>query len=207
MGTFRRGNGGRWAWAAAGVLPPFLPTGVQAHTTFQGLGEFGSGFLHPLTTPPHLLVILGLGLLLGQQVPLRLARPVAAYGGLAAVGLLATASGYHAGVPQAILVMIGLCAGMLVVVAAPLPAFVRPVLGGVAALALGLDSGVDPGTPGVAAAKTLFATGVSLVLWVVNVAFYVSLLPPRQWVQTGVRVAGSWIVAIGFLMLAFALKR
>ena len=55
--------------------------------------------------------------------------------------------------------------------------------------------------------KILFATWVSLVLFVVNAAFYVSLLPRLQWVQTGIRVAGSWIVAIALLMLAFALRR
>ena len=33
-----------------------------AHTTFPGLGEYGSGFLHPFTTPAHLLVLLALGL-------------------------------------------------------------------------------------------------------------------------------------------------
>ena len=75
------------------------------------------------------------------------------------------------------------------------------------ALTLGLDSGVDAGMSGAAAAKMLAATEVSLLLCVVNVAFYVSLLPPVRWVQTAARIIGSWIVAIALLMLAFALKR
>ena len=75
------------------------------------------------------------------------------------------------------------------------------------ALAVGLDSGVDAGTPGAAAAKILLATWASLVLFVVNVALYVSLLPKLRWLQTGTRIAGSWIVAIALLMLAFALRR
>ena len=70
-----------------------------------------------------------------------------------------------------------------------------------------MDSGVNPGTAGWATAKTLFATGLSLFVWVVNVAYYSSRLPTYQWMKIGVRVVGSWIVAIAFLMLAFSLRR
>ncbi len=77
----------------------------------------------------------------------------------------------------------------------------------IAGLALGLDSGPGPGVAAWPAGKTLFATWVSLFVWAVNVAFYSARLPALQWVQTGVRVVGSWIVAIAFLMLAFALRR
>ena len=88
-----------------------------------------------------------------------------------------------------------------------LPTWAYVIVGAAAGLALGMDSGVDPGTTGVATAKTLAATWVSLFVWVVNLAFYSARLPMYQWVQIGVRVAGSWIVAIAFLMLAFALRR
>ena len=203
---FRRAHG-RLGLIAAGAASLLTAPAAQAHTTFQGLGEFGSGFLHPLTTPAHVLVLLALGLSLGQHAPLRLAAPVAAFAGCATVGLLASWGVGFAGLPSPWLVGVGLCTAGLVVAARPLPGPVRVGLGGVAALLLGLDSGVDPGTPGLAAAKTLFATGVSLVLLVVNVAFYVSLLPPREWARVGVRVAASWIAAVGLLMLAFALRR
>jgi hypothetical protein len=58
-----------------------------------------------------------------------------------------------------------------------------------------------------AVAKTLFGTWISFIVWIVDIAYYVSLLPPRKWMQIGARVAGSWIVAISFLVLAFALRR
>ena len=90
--------------------------------------------------------------------------------------------------------------------AVPLPTAVRLVICAAAGLALGLDSGVDVGTAGIATAKTLFATWVCLTLCVANVAFYSSRLPKHQWVQIGIRVVGSWIVAIALLMLAFSLK-
>lgn len=179
----------------------------MAHTTFRGLGEFGSGFLHPLTTPVHILVILGVGLMLGQHLPLRLGRALAAFAVFAAIGLLATRFIPVYGLPSPVLIGVGLGASILVVSGWPPSFFVRILVCALAGMALGLDSGVDPGTSKLAAAKILFATWASLALCVVNVAFYVSLLPPHQWIRTGVRVAGSWIVAVALLMLAFALRR
>ena len=174
---------------------------------FPGMGEYASGFLHPLTTPPHLLVLLALGLWLGQDVPLRIKQPSLVFGAAALVGLGLTVVGHVGGVSPTILIALGLGLGAFVALAVPLPFWVKLAACGVAALVLGLDSGVDAGTPGAATAKLLASTWISLVLCTVNVAFYVSRLPPVRWVQTGVRVVGSWIVAIALLLLAFALRR
>ena len=201
-----RGSGGSWLLATMGVflLPP-RPAG--AHTAVPGMGEFASGFLHPLLTPPHVLALMAFGLLLGQREPLRLKAPAAVFAGFAAAGLLLSLAGVAAGVYPPVLIALGLCAGGFVVLARPWPPWLLMAVGAAVALAVGLDSGADVGTPAAAAAKILFATWVSLLLFVVNAAFYVSLLPKVQWVQTGIRVAGSWIVAIALLMLAFALRR
>ncbi len=192
---------------AGGLCVLLTPAQAQAHTTFPGLGEFASGFLHPLTTPPHLLVLLALGLWLGQSVPLRVKQPALVFGAMAALGLALTVMGRIGGVYPPIQVAVGLCLGAFVALAVPFPCWLKLVACGVTALVLGLDSGVEAGTTGVATGKVLTATWVSLVLCTVNVAFYVSLLPRVRWVQTGVRVVGSWIVAIAFLLLAFALRR
>lgn len=202
-----QGNKGRlFAWVTGGFL--LLPTArAQAHTTFPGLGEFASGLLHPLTTPLHLLVLLALGLWLGQYAPLRLKGPAAIFAAFAAVGLLATVGFHLAGFYPPLLMVVGLVIGAGVAIGIPAPAWIRLSVCAVAALLLGLDSGVDPGTPPLSAAKILAATWVGLVLCVVNAAFYVSLLPGVYWLRIGVRVLGSWIVAIAMLMLAFALRR
>ena len=181
--------------------------GLLAHTTFPGLGEYASGFLHPLTTPPHLLVLLALGLWLGQHVPLRIREPAAVFAVAAALGLALTASAHFGTFNPAVFAALGLGAGACVSLALRVPSWLQLTVCGVAALCLGLDSGVDAGTSSVSAAKILVATGASLVLCLVNFAFYVSLLPPARPAQIGVRVAGSWIVAIALLLLAFALRR
>ena len=207
MRNYCRGRVRSGSLTALGLILWFLPTRLEAHAAIKGMGEFVSGFLHPLLTPLHLLVLLSLGLLMGQRRPLDLERPMAGFAGFAAVGLLTTAVGINAGASPAILIVIGLCAGSLVALAMPLPTWARVLACAAAGLALGLDSGMDPGATGAATAKTLCATWISLSLCVADVAFYSSRLPKYQWVQTGIRVAGSWIVAIGMLMLAFALRR
>lgn len=202
---FGAGNQPRYFWlaGAAALLPA---TSAQAHTTFPGMGEFASGFLHPLTTPLHLLIWLALGLWLGQQAPLRLRAPAAIFAAAAACGLVLTVVARFGGVSPPVLAALGLFIAVGVASALPVPFWMKLGTCGVAALAVGLDSGVDAGTPGASAVKILFATWVSLILCLVNVTFYVSLLPAVRWVQIGVRVLGSWIVAIALLLLAFALR-
>ena len=200
-----RGNGWR-PWLVAGSSLLAWPAHAQAHAAVQGVGEFVGGFLHPLLTPPHLLLLVSVGLLFGQEWPPHLRRSMPVFAVSAILGLVAAGVGAVGGVPQSVLIVIGLLAGGLVALAAPLPMWVRAAVGVAAGLALGMDSGVDPGTTGVATAKTLFATWASLFVWVVNLAFYSARLPRYQWLQTGVRVVGSWIVAIALMMLAFALR-
>ena len=206
-GKLRRTGSGSLPVAAVVLLLLLSPAHAQAHTTFQGLGEFASGFLHPLTTPPHLLVLLALGLWLGQHAPLQIKDPALAFAGTAAAGLLLTGARHISGVYPPVLIIVGLCIGIFVVIGLPMPLWIKLATCGVAAFVVALDSGVDAGVSGAATAKILAATWVSLVLCLINLAFYVSLLPRVRWVQTGVRVVGSWIVAIAFLLLAFALRR
>ena len=162
-GVGRRSPAG-WQLLGVTLAVCLVPVTTQAHTAIQGMGEIASGLLHPLLTPPHLLVLLALGFLLGQQRPLRLARPAAAFAVAAALGILWTTTGAVKGVLTPVLMLLALPVGALVALARPLPGAVRLALCAAAALALGLDSGVDPGTATVPAVKTLMATWASLLL-------------------------------------------
>lgn len=205
MSLSRRRVFGRCALPVGAWLLPAVR--AQAHTTFPGLGGFAGGLLHPLATPLHLLVLFALGLWLGQRAPLRLKEPAAVFAGAAAIGLLWTVVAPFGGVAPAVLVAAGLCVGACVAVGASVHLWIKAGACGIAALLLGLDSGVEAVAPSPAVAKILFATWVGLLLCLVDVAFYVSLLPAVQWARIGVRVVGSWIVAIALLLLAFALRR
>jgi len=176
--------------------------------TAPGMGDFISGLLHPWMTPTHLIILLALGLWLGQRVPLRLGLPLQVFVPGAAVALALTNLHWVAVVPPPLLVAMALVAGAVVALEVRLPASAGAVMLGAAALAIGLDSGVETGTPW-AIFKTLLGTWVSLGLGLINAGYYVSLATERQkkWISIGVRVAGSWIVAVSLMMLAFAWRK
>ena len=191
---------------AAAAFALLVQTSAHAHGASAGMAGFGGGLIHPLITPAHLLLLLALGLWLGQQRPLALRLPALAFVPGAAVGLLATTRLALPPAWQVLLLCLALAAALLLATAARLPSWAAlPLLAG-AGLALGLDSGVDSADSATALVITLLATWLGLGLCLVNFAYYTALLPQRKWVQIGVRVAGSWLAAICLLVLAFALK-
>jgi len=183
-----------------------LPVSASAHTAISGVGDFFGGVLHPLTTPAHLLVLLGLGLLAGRQTPLNLKIPLAAFIPVSALALVLTTTGLVKTVYPPILISIALVAGALIALGRPLPSTVIGALFVVAAFALGLDSAVENGTP-ISITKTLLGTWLGLILVVADIAYYLSFVTKQKWQQVGIRVAGSWITAASFMILAFALRR
>lgn len=175
--------------------------------TAPGMNAFSSGLLHPWMTPTHVMILLALGLWLGQQVPLRLGLPCKVFAPAAAAALTLSATKWIAVVPPLILVAIALVIAAVVALEARLPSAVRVVLLAAAAMGIGLDSGPETATP-FDTFSTLAGTWVSLGLGLVNIAYYVSLATALQkkWISIGIRVAGSWIFAISLLMLAFTLR-
>jgi len=197
---------GRLNRAWLGILFFLLcPASAQAHSDLR-MGAFAGGLLHPLEVPSHLLILLGLGLRLGQHPPFHLRKFFSIFAPVAAAALLTTVMEDNISVPQPFLMLIALCIGALISSGLATPPWVNNSFLVIAALAIGLDSGVS-GVSAIVVAKVLFATWVCLLVIIGYIAFYVSFLPPRKWLQIGVRILGSWIVAISFLVLAFYLKK
>jgi hydrogenase/urease accessory protein HupE len=179
-----------------------------AHMTAPGMNAFSSGLLHPWMTPTHVLILLVLGLWIGQHVPLRLGLPCKVFAPLSAAALALSTTKWITVVPPVILVAIALVLAAVVALEVRLPSSVRVVLLGAAAIGIGLDSEPET-TESLATFSTLAGTWVSLGLGLVNIAYYVSLAAAQQkkWISIGIRIAGSWIFAISLLMIAFALRR
>ncbi len=179
---------------------------AQAHLTVEGVGEVANGALHPLMTPAHALVILSLGLLLGQQVPLKLKLPIRIFAPVSAAALLFTLSGRVNGFYQPVLIGIALTAAILVALEIRIPSWVGAVLCAAAALGIGLDSAVGTGTT-VSVLKTLAGTWLGLNAAVFYLAVCASNAEDRKWARVGLRVLGSWIIAIALMVLAFSLRK
>lgn len=194
----------RGTWLVLLLLMLF-PASAQAHSDLR-MGAFAGGILHPLEVSAHLLILLSLGLRLGQYPPFERQMFLAIFAPVAAVALLASAMDRALSVPQPLLLGIALGTAALVSSGISTPPWVNRTLLILAALGIGLDSSPG-GTPAMITAKVLFATWVCLLVVIGYIAFYVSLLPSRKWLQIGVRILGSWIVAISLLMLAFYFKK
>ena len=182
-----------------------LPASASAHTVASGVGYFFGGVLHPLTTPAHVLLLLGLGIYLGQQVPLKLKASLFVFVTVSALALGLTITGLVKTVPPPLIISLALLAGVLVALEIPPAAWVSRGLFVLAALAVGLDSAVETGT-GWVVVKTLLGTWTGLIIIVADVAFYSSKFTKWQWQRVGLRVAGSWITAASLMILAFALR-
>jgi urease accessory protein len=190
---------------AAALVVAFASPGLAfAHSLSNRFGDFYGGMLHPVSALEHALPIFALGLLAGQQGArtarwLLLVFPLALLLG-AAFTTLAPALPWVPVVNTASFVLLGaLVAGAWHL---PLSAMV-----GLAAL-FGLSHGYQNGnamTPGVAA--HLFVPGVALIGFMaaaVVSAATVALSTRAEWLRIAVRVAGSWIAAMGILMIGVA---
>ena len=193
--------GGRVLWIAACLLA--MPATSHAHLVTTGLGPFYDGVSHFALTPEDLLPALALALLAGQRgsragrLALALLPAVWLAGGLVGLAL--------PGAPPAAALTAAsfLVTGGLVAAEAPLaPAWI----GGLAA-ALGLLHGYANGTAMAGAGSGFVAlAGIVAALFVLvalAAAIVVALRAP--WARVAVRVAGSWIAAVGLLVLGWSL--
>jgi len=187
---------------AAGGALVLWPWRAEAHLVTTGLGPVYDGIGHLLVTPEDLLPVLALALFAGLR---------GAGSGRCVLGVL----------PGAWLV--GGCVGLLAhgLPAFPIPALSLLILGTlvaadlrlpptvVTALAVGLGlvhgclNGVAMRQAGAGALGLLGIMAALFVLVALVAACVVAL--QRPWTRIVVRVAGSWIAAMGLLMLGWAL--
>ena len=146
---------------AVAALLALSSTSAHAHIMMEGAGELTNGALHPLMTPGHALVLLGVGLLCGQNMRGPWRNPLPAFAPALAVALLATLSGFLTGeLPQPLVVALALGLAALVALEVRLPRKATVALTLLAALVVGLDSGAETGTTA-AKLKTLAGTWVT----------------------------------------------
>jgi len=204
-------DAGLRALAAGAVLGlAFGADTACAHVASAQAGAFYAGMLHPLTALEHVLPMLALGLLAGQRglnegqgVLLAFVVALAASAGLAAPGAAPAWIGWIPPLNVGSLVVIG----GLVAAAWRLPTALLYALallfGATHGYANGAALPADLSPPifalGLVAAALLMA-GYGLV-----VADALSRLKPN-WPRVAVRVAGSWVAAVGILVLGMGGK-
>ena len=184
------------------ILAPSL---AWAHAPFPGIRGFYVGFLHPLTSLSHILLIISICLLLGSlagQKPRKFLVATAA--GASAGILVAMVTGTILSNNPISIVLAGVL-GIVVVLAWRPKEVILVGLIALSAFALALESLPDPGR---------FGDVLITCLGSVAGIFYLIMYGARgvheglqrwqaAWVPISLRVAGSWITAVSCLMLAF----
>jgi len=185
-----------------------VPAPASAHLTNTGLGPFYDGCAHLFMTPEDLLPVLGLALLGGLRGPrggraVLFVLPTAWLAGSIA-GLLIAPQVVLPAVPAAAIAAVPITLGACVAGDVPLP---LTVVGGLAVTLGLLNGGLDGIDLAKVHASSLSAAGVACALFVVVALLAGHIVSLRaQWARLVVRVAGSWIAAIGLLMLGWAVR-
>jgi urease accessory protein len=181
-----------------------FPMSAQAHLNSTGMGPVYDGLAHFLLSPEDLLPVIGLALLAGLRGTAHGRRALfvlpAAWllGGL--IGLAATTS-----VTPILATFSFLLLGGLVAADAKLSLRAIASLAALLGLVHGYLNGAAMGQPGVGAVALLGLVFAVFVLVALVASFVVAL--HRPWTRIAVRVAGSWIVACGLLMLGWTVRR
>jgi hydrogenase/urease accessory protein HupE len=193
----------RRALAVAGGLL-LLPATSHAHLMTTGLGPFYDGVSHFALTPEDLLPALAMALLAGQRGSRTGRLALFALPGAWLVGGLLGIAFPTITSTTALTTVSFLALGGLVAADARL----RPEWVTALALVVGLLHGYLNGAA-MSQAKlgALGLVGIVSTLFVVvalAAAFVVGLQAP--WARIAVRVAGSWVVAIGLLLLGWSFR-
>lgn len=193
-----------WRGSVAFWLIPGL---AYAHDLTDRYGPFLGAALHPLTELDHVFPFLAIGLLAGQQGAPAARRMVGAF--LAALLIGTVAPGVVA-VPEDIAQFLSvfnlasfIVLGALVAAAPRVPARPLILLAALFGASHGLENGLD--LDGILSALSVAGVMIAGLVTTVPVAAIVSRLR-AGWPLIAVRVAGSWIAAIGLLVLGLRFR-
>ncbi len=177
-----------------------IPVRLNAHLVSTGLGPLFDGIGHLVVTPQDLLPVIGLALLagLGGKAYGRRVLFVLPTAWLAG-GLLGLAGGWSA--PLAVTGLSFLIFGGLVALDRPMSERTGVALAVALGLLHGPMNGAEMQAAGIGALGLLGTLGALFVLVSLVTGIVVSL--ERPWTRIAVRVAGSWIVAVGLLYVGW----
>ena len=188
--------------ARASLAVAFVATAApaSAHPVF-GVTGFAGGFLHALVVPAHLMAVVALALLIGQQLRNRCA--VIAYAAAIIAGLGAIALAYVPTRAEQGVLAAAAGTGLLVALGRPLPRSAGVLIAAAGGLALALDS--PPEAISLRDANlALLGTAIGAVI-VLLALLQVTTRLTRGWQRIGARIVGSWIAASAILVLALRL--
>ena len=198
---------GLMRWPAHGVALAMVvlwPATASAHLVTTGLGPFYDGISHLLLSPDDLVPALALALLAGVNGPVVGRRMLFALTAAWLGGGLLGALFRGLLIPSAALSLSFLVLGLLIAWGRSLsPAAVSTL-----AVAVGLLHGWFNGVGIAQSGRELLALlgMVSATFVIAAIIASIALSFRSGWMRIAVRVVGSWVAAVGLLMLGWSLR-
>jgi len=178
------------------------PQFAAAHSPIKGIDNFYSGLLHPVFVPAHLLLLIALGLLVGQKGVTENQASFLALLITTAIGLIA--AWFSVGGEKEMYLLSGATIiGLLVASNLPMGSHWCVIIAALVGLLVGMDSTQEALT-GRKRFVTLLGTGVGIYLVFLYAMGLADYFNKKPWQKIGVRVLGSWIAASSILVLAFS---
>jgi hydrogenase/urease accessory protein HupE len=176
---------------------------AEAHLVTTGLGPLYDGLLHFALTPEDLVPVLALALLAGLRGVTHGRRALFV---LPAAWLLGGVIGLtvHGGVSPGWTALSFVLLGVLVASDARLPLGATTLLAALLGLGHGYLNGSALAQPGLGGVGLLGIAAAVFTLVALAASFVVPLR--AVWARLVVRVAGSWIAAIGLLLIGWAIR-
>jgi len=180
----------------------FLPQLALAHSPIKGIGSFLNGMLHPLLVPAQVLIILALGLWIGQHQPAKNKASVLVFLFATIVGLVVSYFSMTNDV-SLLLLMGAAIIGLIIISGITLPPVFTIFLGLFAGFIVGLDSAQEALT-GKAKILSLFGSGVGIYFLLLYAMAISETFSVRHWQIIAIRVIASWLSASAMMVLALS---
>lgn len=178
------------------------PNLAAAHGPIKGVNHFYNGLLHPLLVPSHVLLLVAVGLLLGQQGPKAHRSALLVFLVATTSGLVAAGFSIGDGVEPLILGA-SLVVGLLVAASPTIGAHGCSLIGALAGAVVGLDSAQEA-LSGRAKLVALIGSAVGIHLILFYPMAFADYFDKKPWQRTAVRIIGSWVAASAILALALS---
>jgi urease accessory protein len=193
----------RLVFVIGGLALASCPSRAEAHLVTTGLGPLYDGLIHFVLAPEDLVPALALALLAGLRGVAHGRRTLFV---LPAAWLLGGVIGLtgHGGVSPIWTALSFVLLGGLVASDARLPLGATTLLAALLGLGHGYLNGAALAQPGPGALGLLGIIAAVFTLVALAASFVVPLR--AVWARVVVRVAGSWIAAIGFLLIGWAIR-
>lgn len=185
-----------WGGAAFALLP--LP--AFAHTTIEGIDAVYGGLLHPYFVPSHILAMVALSLIIGGLDWRGWRTAVLVWLASLLAGLGIGATGVAPFYPAVVLLLMAMFCGIASAIGRPFGAVLVASVTAVVGLTIGIDSvpeDLSAGVPWQVLGATALGAGVFPI-------YFGALLIRfrRDWLRLGMRIAGSWVIAVSAMVLA-----